>query len=67
MKVGRLNGLLLDMLTQRGGLVGVKSDKSPAVSGAFLGPMLDLIQDELEPEQADLKYEGAAFHLMIPN
>ncbi len=66
MKARRLNTLLIDMLTQCGCLFGVKSDKSPAMSGAILSPVLDSIQDEFKPEEADLKHKGPAFHLMIP-
>src|SRR6266480_143330 len=55
-----------DVLAQRRYLVVIKTNENAAMSRALFGPVLNLIQDELESEKTDLKNERAAFFLIIP-
>ncbi len=66
MKEVRLYAFCADVLAQYRCLVVFKTDKSAAMSCAVFGPILNLIEDELESKQTDLKNERAAFDLMIP-
>jgi hypothetical protein len=55
-----------DVLAQLRYLVVIKTNKNAAMSRVLFGPVVNLIQDELESEKTDLKNERTAFFLMIP-
>ena len=66
MKKRRLNVFFRYMSAEGHYLFRVQPNKNAAVPSAVLGPFLNLIQDELEPEQTDLKHEWPLLDLMIP-
>ena len=47
-------------------LIVIKANEQTAVTSPILRPRLSLIQDQLEPKQAHLKYKYPAFFLMVP-
>jgi len=55
-----------DVLAPHGYLVVIKTNKNAAMSRTIFGPVFNLVEDELESKQTDLKNERAAFDLMIP-
>jgi hypothetical protein len=61
-----LYAFLLDVVTKRFCLVRFKTNENAAMTSSVLRPVLDLIEDQLEPQQADLKHKRSAVFLMIP-
>src|SRR5262249_14733155 len=62
----RLDALFLDVFAKRSDLIVVEADEQPAVTGPSLRRRFGLIQDQLEPQQAHLKYVRPALFLMVP-
>jgi hypothetical protein len=54
------------MLAYRLDLIVLKADKDSTMASPGLGPVADLVEDQLETEQADLTHSCPTLFLKVP-